>query len=109
MSRKVKLLSLFIFLIFSIPYIKSLMIYIAILNLYSIDFIKNLLLKVFHYFSFATPNVILMIIAQIFWPLLITYCLDRCSQWRKRKLIIHPVAFATGLWIILNGSVLLIQ
>jgi hypothetical protein len=85
------------------------MIYIGILNLYSIDLIKNLLLKVFHYFSLATPNVILIIIAQIFWPLLITYGLDRWCQWHKNNLIIHPVALATGLWIILNGSVLLIQ
>lgn len=109
MFKNKKLLILLAVLVITIPWIKSLMIYLAIFNLVSANFIKNLLISILHYFSISIPNVILIIVAQIFWPFTITVIVDKIFKWRKAKHLLHPVALASGLWIILNGSALLIQ
>jgi hypothetical protein len=109
MFNNKKLLILLSLLVLSIPWIKNVMIYLAIFNLLSANFIKNLLHNFLDYFSISMPNVILIVIAQIFWPFTITVIVDRLIKWRKAKHLLHPVALASGLWIILNGSALLIQ
>jgi hypothetical protein len=109
MSRQIKILLLLLILTFSIPYIKILMIYLGIFQLMTANLIKATLLDILNIFSLTVPNVMLILIAEIFWPFIITVSIQKLFEFLKKKPLLHPVATAASLWVILNGSIILIS
>jgi len=109
MSRPIKILLVLLLLTLSIPFIKILMIYLGIFQLMSANFIKSILVNILNMFSLSVANVWLIIIAEIFWPFFITVAIQKTCGFLKKKPLIHPVALATSLWVILNGSIILIS
>lgn len=109
MSKKIKLLLILIALTLGIPYIKTAMIYIGIFELFSANFIKTKLFDIFNLFSIPVPNIMLIMMAEIFWPFVLTLSIMKGCKYFKKNNLMHPAAIAAGFWIILNGSSILIS
>lgn len=109
MSKSIPLFICFLVLTLGMPYIKVMVIYSGILQLACANFIKNFLVSVTHYFSLELPMIVFIVIAESFLPFLLTIAIEKLLKWRKFPLKIHPATLAASLWLILNGSNLLIQ
>jgi hypothetical protein len=104
-----KRLLILITLTLSIPYIQNLMIYIGIFELYSTDWIKAQLMNILSFFLIPAPQLMLIMVAEIFWPFVFTVLVMKGCQFFKKNQLIHPAALAAGFWLILNGSSILIS
>lgn len=109
MSRKTHLIIIFLVLTLGIPYIKIMMLYSGIIQLACANFIKNTCMAISHHFSIELPMIIWIVIAESFLPFVLTIAIERLFNWQKWSLKMHPATLATSLWLILNGSNLLIQ
>jgi len=107
--KKYTLLALFLVLVVSVPLIKWLLIKTVIININSINIIKTLLIAGFNYLGLTIPHYIINILAETFWPLVITIATDIVYKLRKKKHFLHPAAMSSFLWIILNGSTIFFQ
>ncbi|MDQ5884542.1 MAG: hypothetical protein QG556_882 [Pseudomonadota bacterium] len=109
MSKSLPLFICFLVLTLGMPYIKVLVIYTGIIQLACANLIKNLLISMTHYFSLELPMIIFIIIAESFLPFMLTIAIEKLMKWKRITLKIHPATLAASLWLILNGSNLLIQ
>lgn len=109
MLKSLPLFICFIILTLGMPYIKVVIIYSGIFQLACANWIKNFLISLAHHLSFDLPMMVFIVIAESFLPFVLTIAIEKLFQWRKIPLKIHPATLAASLWLILNGSNLLIQ